>query len=105
MIGLEHYASLAAALFATGLAGLVLARGRVVALIVSVELILAGAALNFAAYGAFYQVDKGAVFVLVGLAITGVELLLAVTLLRRARRLYEARVAQDAAALEEAEEW
>ena len=53
MIGLEHYLTVAAALFVIGIFGLFLNRKNVIILLMSIELMLLAVNINFVAFSSY----------------------------------------------------
>ena len=74
MIGLEHYLTVAAVLFALGLYGLFTKRNTV-AVLMSIELMLNAVNLNLAAFSRFVtpEVATGQVFVVFNIAVAAAE--------------------------------
>ncbi len=73
MIGLEHYLSVAAALFVIGIFGLFLNRKNVIILLMSIELILLAVNINLVAFSAFLGDLTGQVFTLFVLTVAAAE--------------------------------
>jgi len=76
MIGLEHYLTVAAALFVIGIFGLFLNRKNVIILLMSIELMLLAVNINFIAFSSFLgdQGDLvGQVFTLFVLTVAAAE--------------------------------
>jgi NADH-quinone oxidoreductase subunit K len=73
MIGLEHYLTVAALLFVTGIFGIFLNRKNVIVILMSVELMLLAVNINFVAFS-FYLGDLvGQVFTLFVLTVAAAE--------------------------------
>ena len=64
MIGLEHYLTVAAALFVIGIFGLFLNRKNIIILLMSIELMLLAVNINFVAFSSFLVDLVGQVFTL-----------------------------------------
>ena len=64
MIGVEHYLTVAAVLFVTGIFGIFLNRKNVIILLMSIELILLSVNINFVAFSAHLGDLAGQVFTL-----------------------------------------
>jgi NADH-quinone oxidoreductase subunit K len=73
MIGLEHYLTVAATLFVTGIFGLFLNRKNIIILLMSVELILLSVNINLVAFSSFAQDLVGQVFTLLVLTVAAAE--------------------------------
>ena len=73
MIGLEHYLTVAATLFVTGIFGLFLNRKNIIILLMSVELILLSVNINLVAFSSFSQDLVGQVFTLLVLTVAAAE--------------------------------
>ncbi|MEL7105593.1 MAG: NADH-quinone oxidoreductase subunit NuoK [Pseudomonadota bacterium] len=73
MIGIEHYLSVAAALFVIGIFGLFLNRKNVIILLMSIELILLAVNINLVAFSAFLGDLTGQVFTLFVLTVAAAE--------------------------------
>ena len=73
MIGIEHYLSVAAALFVIGIFGIFLNRKNVIILLMSVELILLAVNINFVAFSAHLNDLVGQVFTLFVLTVAAAE--------------------------------
>jgi NADH-quinone oxidoreductase subunit K len=73
MIGLEHYLTVAAALFVIGIFGLFLNRKNVIILLMSIELILLSVNINFVALSAFLNDYVGQIFTLFVLTVAAAE--------------------------------
>jgi NADH-quinone oxidoreductase subunit K len=72
-IGLEHYLTVAAILFAIGLLGIFLNRRNVIIILMSVELILLAVNINFVAFSAYLGDLVGQVFALFVLTVAAAE--------------------------------
>ena len=68
MIGLEHYLSVAAALFVIGIFGLFLNRKNVIILLMSIELMLLAVNINLVAFSVYQGNIVGQVFAMLVLA-------------------------------------
>ena len=74
MIGLEHYLSVAAVLFVTGIFGLFLNRKNVIVLLMSIELMLLAVNINLVAFSTTHLQDlEGQVFTLMVLTVAAAE--------------------------------
>ena len=73
MVGLEHYLTVAAALFVIGIFGIFLNRKNVIILLMSVELILLAVNLNFVAFSSHLQDLVGQIFTLFVLTVAAAE--------------------------------
>ena len=73
MIGLEHYLTVAAALFVVGIFGLFLNRKNIIILLMSIELILLAVNINFVAFSAALGDLVGQVFALFVLTVAAAE--------------------------------
>ncbi|NBD28605.1 MAG: NADH-quinone oxidoreductase subunit NuoK [Alphaproteobacteria bacterium] len=73
MIGLEHYLSVAAALFVIGIFGLFLNRKNIIILLMSIELMLLAVNINFVAFSSHLQDMVGQVFTLFVLTVAAAE--------------------------------
>jgi len=73
MIGLEHYLTVAAALFVVGIFGLFLNRKNVIILLMSIELILLSVNINLVAFSAYSGDLVGQVFTLFVLTVAAAE--------------------------------
>ncbi len=73
MIGIEHYLTVAAALFVIGIFGLFLNRKNVIVMLMSVELMLLAVNVNFVAFSAYLNDLVGQVFTLFVLTVAAAE--------------------------------
>ena len=73
MIGLEHYLTVAAALFVIGIFGLFLNRKNVIILLMSIELMLLAVNINLVAFSAYLQDLTGQIFTLFVLTVAAAE--------------------------------
>ncbi len=73
MVGLEHYLSVAAALFVIGIFGIFLNRKNVIIILMSIELILLSVNINLVAFSAFLGDITGQVFTLFVLTVAAAE--------------------------------
>ncbi|MDF1855504.1 NADH-quinone oxidoreductase subunit NuoK [Pseudooceanicola sp.] len=73
MIGLEHYLTVAAALFVTGIFGIFLNRKNVIILLMSIELILLSVNINLVSFSSFLNDLTGQVFTLFVLTVAAAE--------------------------------
>ena len=72
-IGLAHYLSVAAMLFAIGMAGIFVNRKNVIVILMSIELMLLAVNINFVAFSAFLGDLVGQVFTLFILTVAAAE--------------------------------
>ena len=73
MIGLEHYLTVAAALFVIGIFGLFLNRKNIIILLMSIELMLLSVNINLVAFSSFHGDLVGQVFTLFVLTVAAAE--------------------------------
>jgi NADH-quinone oxidoreductase subunit K len=73
MIGLEHYLTVAAALFVIGIFGIFLNRKNVIIILMSIELMLLAVNINFVAFSTNLQDLVGQVFALFVLTVAAAE--------------------------------
>ena len=73
MVGLEHYLSVAAALFVIGIFGIFLNRKNVIIILMSIELMLLSVNINLVAFSAFLGDITGQVFTLFVLTVAAAE--------------------------------
>jgi NADH-quinone oxidoreductase subunit K len=73
MVGLEHYLSVAAALFVIGIFGIFLNRKNVIIILMSIELMLLSVNINLVAFSAFLGDLTGQVFTLFVLTVAAAE--------------------------------
>jgi NADH-quinone oxidoreductase subunit K len=73
MIGLEHYLTLAAALFVIGVFGIFLNRKNVITLLMSIELMLLAVNINLIAFASFSGDLVGQVFTMFILTVAAAE--------------------------------
>jgi NADH-quinone oxidoreductase subunit K len=72
-IGLGHYLTVAAILFATGIFGIFLNRKNVIVILMSIELMLLAANINLVAFSAHLQDLVGQVFAMFVLTVAAAE--------------------------------
>ncbi len=72
-IGLEHYLTVAAALFVIGIFGIFLNRKNVIIILMSLELMLLSVNINFVAFSSFLGDLTGQVFTLFILTVAAAE--------------------------------
>ena len=72
-VGLEHYLTVAAALFVIGIFGIFLNRKNVIVILMSVELMLLSVNINLVAFSAFLGDLAGQVFTLFVLTVAAAE--------------------------------
>ncbi|MEM1432184.1 MAG: NADH-quinone oxidoreductase subunit NuoK [Pseudomonadota bacterium] len=73
MVGLEHYLSVAAALFVIGIFGIFLNRKNVIIILMSIELILLSVNINLVAFSAYLGDLTGQIFTLFVLTVAAAE--------------------------------
>jgi NADH-quinone oxidoreductase subunit K len=73
MVGLEHYLTVAAALFVIGIFGIFLNRKNVIVILMSVELMLLAVNINLVAFSAFLGDLTGQVFTMFVLTVAAAE--------------------------------
>ncbi|MEC7962164.1 MAG: NADH-quinone oxidoreductase subunit NuoK [Pseudomonadota bacterium] len=73
MIGLEHYLTVASALFVIGIVGLFLNRKNIIILLMSIELMLLSVNINLVAFSSFLGDLVGQVFTLFVLTVAAAE--------------------------------
>jgi NADH-quinone oxidoreductase subunit K len=73
MIGLGHYLSVAAVLFAVGMAGIFVNRKNVITILMSIELMLLAVNINFVAFSQFLGDLVGQVFAFMVLTVAAAE--------------------------------
>lgn len=73
MIGLQHYLSLAAILFALSVAGIFINRRNLILLLMCIELMLLAVNFNFVAFSRYMGEDTGQVFVFFILTVAAAE--------------------------------
>ncbi len=73
MIGLVHYLSVAAVLFAVGMAGIFVNRKNVITILMSIELMLLAVNINFVAFSQFLGDLVGQVFAFMVLTVAAAE--------------------------------
>ena len=73
MVGLEHFLTVAAALFVIGIFGLFLNRKNVIVILMSLELMLLAVNINFVAFSAYLGDLVGQVFTLFVLTVAAAE--------------------------------
>ena len=73
MVGLEHYLTLAGALFVIGIFGIFLNRKNVIVILMSVELMLLAVNINFVAFSYFHNDLVGQVFTMFVLTVAAAE--------------------------------
>ncbi|MFV2002393.1 MAG: NADH-quinone oxidoreductase subunit NuoK [Paracoccaceae bacterium] len=73
MVGLEHYLSVAAALFVIGIFGLFVNRKNVIIILMSIELMLLAVNINLVAFSSFLNDLVGQVFTMFVLTVAAAE--------------------------------
>lgn len=73
MIGLEHYLTVAAALFVIGIFGIFLNRKNVIVILMSIELMLLAVNINFVAFSSYLGDLTGQVFTMFVLTVAAAE--------------------------------
>ena len=95
-IGIEHYLTVAAALFGIGIFGLFLNRKNVIVMLMSLELMLLAVNINFVAFSRELGDPSGQVFVFLILTVAAAEaaigLAILVTLFRNRRTINVAEI-------------
>ena len=91
MVGLEHYLTVAAIMFVTGIFGIFLNRKNVIVILMSIELMLLAVNINFVAFSHYLNDISGQVFVFFILTVAAAEaaigLAILVTLFRNRRTI------------------
>ncbi|MBP5855528.1 NADH-quinone oxidoreductase subunit NuoK [Marivibrio halodurans] len=72
-VGLEHYLTVAAILFALGLFGIFLNRRNVIIILMSIELMLLAVNINLVAFSVFLQDLVGQIFAMLVLTVAAAE--------------------------------
>ena len=73
MVGLEHYLTLAAALFVIGIFGLFLNRKNVIIILMSIELMLLAVNINLVSFSVFLGDLTGQIFTMLILTVAAAE--------------------------------
>jgi len=73
MVGLEHYLTVAAALFVIGIFGIFLNRKNVIVILMSIELMLLAVNINFVAFSSFLGDLTGQIFTMFVLTVAAAE--------------------------------
>ncbi len=73
MVGLEHYLTVAAALFVIGIFGLFLNRKNVIIILMSIEMILLSVNINLVAFSSFLGDLTGQIFTMLVLTVAAAE--------------------------------
>jgi NADH-quinone oxidoreductase subunit K len=73
MIGLEHYLTVAAALFVIGIFGIFVNRKNIIIILMSVELMLLAVNINLVAFSTYLQDMVGQVFAMFVLTVAAAE--------------------------------
>lgn len=73
MVGLEHYLTVAAALFVIGIFGLFLNRKNVIIILMSIEMILLSVNINLVAFSSFMGDLTGQIFTMLVLTVAAAE--------------------------------
>ena len=73
MVGLEHYLTVAAALFVIGIFGLFLNRKNVIIILMSIEMILLSVNINLVAFSSFLGDLVGQIFTMLVLTVAAAE--------------------------------
>lgn len=94
-IGLGHYLALAAILFLIGLVGFAASRRNLIVLLMSVEIMLLAANINFVAFSAYGGGIGGQVFAMIVLAIAAAEAALGLAIFVTAYRARESAAVAD----------
>ena len=80
-IALEHYLILSSLLFVIGIAGLLMNRKNVIAILMSVELMLLSVSINFITFSVYLQNIVGQIFSIIILAIAAAEISIGLAIL------------------------
>ncbi len=72
-VTLEHYVILSCCLFSIGMCGLLLNKGNVINILMSIELMLLAANINFVAFSSYYNELTGQIASIIILAIAAAE--------------------------------
>jgi NADH-quinone oxidoreductase subunit K len=72
-IGIEHYLTVAAALFTIGIFGIFINRKNIIIILMSIELILLSVNINLVAFSSFLHDLSGQVFALLVLTVAAAE--------------------------------
>lgn len=81
MIGLYHYIVLSAILFCVGVFGILNARMSIISILMSVELMLLAANINFVTFGAYLNNINGQIFTLFVLGVSAAEIAIGLAIL------------------------
>ena len=73
MIGLQHFVTVSAILFALGVLGIILNRKNVIVILMSIELILLAVNINFVAFSAYLNDLVGQIFAMFVLTVAAGE--------------------------------
>ncbi|AVW91606.1 MULTISPECIES: NADH-quinone oxidoreductase subunit NuoK [Roseobacteraceae] len=73
MVGLEHYLTVAAALFVIGIFGLFLNRKNVIIILMSIEMILLSVNINLVAFSSYLGDLTGQIFTMLVLTVAAAE--------------------------------
>ncbi|ATG47418.1 MULTISPECIES: NADH-quinone oxidoreductase subunit NuoK [Celeribacter] len=73
MVGLEHYLTVAAALFVIGIFGLFLNRKNIIIILMSIEMILLSVNINLVAFSSFMGDLTGQIFTMLVLTVAAAE--------------------------------
>ncbi|MBW6418120.1 MAG: NADH-quinone oxidoreductase subunit NuoK [Rhodobacteraceae bacterium] len=73
MVGLEHYLTVAAALFVIGIFGLFLNRKNIIIILMSIEMILLSVNINLVAFSSFLGDLTGQIFTMLVLTVAAAE--------------------------------
>ncbi len=73
MVGLEHYLTVAAALFVVGIFGIFLNRKNVIVILMSIELMLLAVNINFVAFSSYLGDLTGQIFTMLVLTVAAAE--------------------------------
>ena len=81
MITLNHYLILAALLFLTGVAGIIISRKNIISILMSIELMLLAVNINFVAFSSYLNDLGGQVFTLFTLTVAAAEVAIGLAIL------------------------
>ena len=89
MIGLEHYLTVAAALFVIGIFGIFLNRKNVIVILMSIELMLLSVNINLVAFSSYLGDLVGQVFTMFVLTVAAAEAAIAISIMIAVYRNYK----------------
>lgn len=88
-IELTHYLALSGALFATGLAGIVVGRRNVIAVLIAIEVLLLAVNINFVAFSYYLKDLSGQIFTIFILTVAAAEVAVGLALVVLYYRQYQ----------------